>query len=78
MSNRAIPLIRPSRPDDDPSIDHIIRTVMTGFGAVGEGYSCECPQVDALVGAYDPWMVLDLGAMNAAVEVSRVSENARP
>ena len=53
MSNSSAPFIRPSRPGDDPAIANIIRTVMTEFGAVGEGYSIEDPEVDAMFGAYD-------------------------
>lgn len=45
--------IRPIRQEDDPAVAAIIRTVMTEFGAVGEGYSIEDPEVDAMYAAYD-------------------------
>lgn len=53
MSNATAPIIRSSLPGDDPAIAGIIRTVMTEFGAVGEGYSIEDPEVDAMFAAYD-------------------------
>lgn len=44
--------IRPIRPDDNAAVAHIIRTVMTEFGAVGQGYSIEDPEVDAMYEAH--------------------------
>ncbi len=43
---------RPITPDDDPAVAAIIRSVMTEYGAVGEGYSIEDPEVDAMHAAY--------------------------
>ncbi|MEM1411346.1 MAG: GNAT family N-acetyltransferase [Pseudomonadota bacterium] len=45
-------VLRPIRPEDDAPVAVIIRTVMTEFGAVGEGYSIEDPEVDAMSAAY--------------------------
>ncbi len=44
--------IRPIQPADNQQVAHIIRTVMTEFGAVGEGYSIMDPEVDDMHGAY--------------------------
>lgn len=44
--------IRQIRPDDDPAIASIIRSVMTEFGAVGCGFSIEDPEVDGMHDAY--------------------------
>lgn len=44
---------RPIRPDDNPRVAEIIRTVMTEYGAVGQGFSIEDPEVDAMFEAYD-------------------------
>lgn len=44
--------IRPMRAEDNPAVADIIRDVMTEFGAVGEGYSIEDPEVDDMHGAY--------------------------
>jgi putative acetyltransferase len=46
-------VFRPIRPADDAQVAHIIRTVMTEFGAVGTGFSIEDPEVDAMSAAYD-------------------------
>jgi len=43
---------RPIRRDDNPAVAGIIREVMTAYGAVGEGYSIEDPEVDDMHGAY--------------------------
>jgi len=43
---------RPIHPDDNATVAHIIRTVMTEFGCVGEGYSINDPEVDDMAGAY--------------------------
>ncbi len=45
--------LRPIQPSDNPSVAHIIRTVMTEFGAIGEGYSIMDPEVDNMYGAYN-------------------------
>lgn len=45
--------LRPIRPEDNPEVARIIRTVMTEYGAVGPGYSIEDPEVDAMFEAYD-------------------------
>lgn len=37
---------------DNTAVAHIIRTVMTEFGAVGEGYSIMDPEVDNMFEAY--------------------------
>jgi putative acetyltransferase len=44
--------LRPIQPADSPQVAHIIRTVMTEFGAVGPGFSIEDPEVDAMYEAY--------------------------
>ena len=44
---------RPIRPEDNPRVAHIIRTVMTEFGAVGPGYSIEDPEVDYMFETYN-------------------------
>ena len=44
--------IRPIRPADNPAMARIIRQVMTEYGAVGEGYSINDPEVDNLYGQY--------------------------
>jgi putative acetyltransferase len=44
--------LRRIRREDDPAVAAIIRAVMTEFGAVGEGYSIEDPEVDAMFDAY--------------------------
>jgi len=46
------PSIRPIRPADDERVAWIIRTVMTEYGAVGEGYSIVDPEVDGMAEAY--------------------------
>lgn len=45
--------LRPIRQGDNPRVAQIIRTVMTEYGAVGEGYSIEDPEVNAMYEAYD-------------------------
>lgn len=44
--------IRPTRPADDATIAHIIRTVMPAFGAVGSGFAINDPEVDWMSRAY--------------------------
>ena len=45
--------IRAIRRDDDPAVARIIRTVMPEFGAVGEGFAINDPEVDWMSRAYD-------------------------
>lgn len=44
--------VRPIEPRDTPAIARIIRDVMGEFGAVGEGYSINDPEVDDMATAY--------------------------
>jgi len=44
--------IRPIRQPDNPAVARIIRDVMTEFGAVGEGYSINDPEVNDMYAAY--------------------------
>ena len=44
--------LRPIEPADNQQVATIIRTVMTEFGAVGEGYSILDPEVDDMHRAY--------------------------
>jgi putative acetyltransferase len=44
--------LRPIRPEDDAQVAHIIRSVMTEFGAIGTGFSIEDPEVDTMSAAY--------------------------
>jgi len=45
-------VIRPITPDDSPAMARIIREVMGEFGAVGEGYSINDPEVNDMEGSY--------------------------
>ncbi len=45
-------LIRPIRKADNAEVAKVIRTVMTSFGAVGEGFSIEDLEVDQMYEAY--------------------------
>lgn len=45
-------LLRPIQVTDNPQVARIIRTVMTEFGCVGEGYSILDAEVDDMHGAY--------------------------
>jgi putative acetyltransferase len=45
-------LIRPIRPADNEAMAGIIRQVMTEYGAIGEGYSINDPEVDHLYQQY--------------------------
>jgi len=45
-------IFRPIRPDDNAQVAAIIRSVMTEFGAVGEGFSIMDPEVDHMYEAY--------------------------
>lgn len=49
MQNFSIRLIEPT---DNERVAQIIRTVMTEFDCVGEGYSIEDPEVDDMYAAY--------------------------
>lgn len=56
--------LRPVRRADNRAVAHLIREVMTEFGAVGEGYSIEDPEVDDMYAAYRPpearfWVIED-------------------
>lgn len=53
MQHHAAFTLRSIRPEDNPEVARIIRTVMTEYGAVGTGYSIEDPEVDAMFEAYD-------------------------
>lgn len=44
---------RPIQKEDNPEMANVIRTVMTEFGTVGEGYSINDPEVDGMYEAYD-------------------------
>ena len=44
--------IRPIRKTDNPAVGHIIRQVMTEYGAVGCSYSIADPEVDLMYEAY--------------------------
>ena len=44
--------LRRIRPEDNPQVASIIRTVMTEFGAVGPGFSIMDPEVDHMYEAY--------------------------
>jgi putative acetyltransferase len=46
--------IRPIQAADNQQVAQVIRSVMTEFGAVGEGYSIMDPEVDDMHGAYAP------------------------
>ncbi len=43
---------RPIEPQDNPAMAHVIRIVMTEYGAVGEGYSINDPEVDRMYETY--------------------------
>jgi putative acetyltransferase len=45
-------LLRPIRPEDDAAVADLIRTVMPEFGAVGDGYAINDPEVDWMAKAY--------------------------
>lgn len=44
--------LRPIRPEDDPAVAAIIRTVMPEFGASGPGFAIHDPEVDFMSRAY--------------------------
>lgn len=43
---------RPIRPEDDPAVAAVIRTVMPEFGADGPGFAIHDPEVDHMSAAY--------------------------
>ena len=45
--------IRPIRQEDNQRVGRLIREVMTEYGAVGEGYSIEDPEVDQMYEAFN-------------------------
>ncbi len=50
--SHATATLRPIQPNDNVPMARIIRQVMTEYGAVGEGYSINDPEVDALYEQY--------------------------
>lgn len=44
--------LRPIRPEDNPQVAAIIRTVMPEFGASGPGFAINDPEVDSMFEAY--------------------------
>lgn len=46
------PIMRPIAPQDDQRVADIIRSVMTSFDCVGEGYSIVDPEVDDMYATY--------------------------
>jgi putative acetyltransferase len=44
--------VRPIEPGDDAAVAELIRAVMPEFGAVGDGYAINDPEVDAMSSAY--------------------------
>jgi len=44
--------LRPIAPQDDAAMAHVIRAVMTEFGATGPGFAINDPEVDHLSAAY--------------------------
>lgn len=56
--------IRPVTFEDNPQVADLIRSVMTEFGCVGDGYSIEDPEVDNIYEAYQVrghkfWVIVD-------------------
>jgi len=45
--------IRPIKQNDNPAVAQVIKTVMTEYACVGEGYSIEDPEVEDMWAAYD-------------------------
>jgi putative acetyltransferase len=60
-------VLRPIRPEDDPAVALVIRTVMPEFGARGPGFAINDPEVDAMSAAYlaprSVYFVLDAGGV---------------
>lgn len=57
-------MIRPVRLADNSQVSDLIKTVMTEFGCVGNGYSIADPEVDAIFQAYQEpghkfWVIAD-------------------
>ncbi|HEY5971225.1 MAG TPA: GNAT family N-acetyltransferase [Pseudoxanthomonas sp.] len=52
MSDAVVFSLRPIEPRDDPAMAKIIRTVMPEFGATGEGFAINDPEVDWMSRAY--------------------------
>ena len=46
-------LVRRIKPQDNLAVATVIRDVMTEFGAVGQGFSIEDPEVDVMFEAYE-------------------------
>jgi putative acetyltransferase len=51
MARRDV-VVRPIEARDDAGVEHVIRTVMTEFGAVGSGFAIEDAEVPAMHAAY--------------------------
>ena len=47
-----MPTFRPIRPEDDPAVAAVIRSVMPEFGADGPGFALHDPEVDHMSAAY--------------------------
>ncbi|MGD0529304.1 MAG: GNAT family N-acetyltransferase [Polyangiaceae bacterium] len=45
-------VLRPIRPEDDPAVARVIRSVMPEYGARGPGFAINDPEVDAMCAAY--------------------------
>lgn len=45
-------LLRPVRPTDDPALARVIRAALTEFGATGEGFSSQDPEIEHISRAY--------------------------
>lgn len=45
-------IIRPVTERDNPQVEQLIKSVMTEFGCVGEGYSINDPEVEDIFAAY--------------------------
>ena len=54
MTTKSTPAyhFRRIRPEDNSTVAHIIRTVMTEYDCVGDGYSIHDPEVEDMAGAY--------------------------
>ncbi len=62
--------IRPIQKADNEHVARVIRTVMTEFGCVGEGFSIADPEVDDMYGNYQ-------GAQHEFYVVEEVSESSK-
>lgn len=58
-------LLRPIQPADDESMARVLRSVMTEFGACGQGFTMDDPEVDHMSRAYEgpgaAYFVLETG-----------------